>query len=160
LIDFDAGFFKDETRDDVELGGDLTYLAPETFLAMTGETVTLTEKTDIFSLGLVFHEFFTGELPAFNQAEYEYPFEAVLDGGGLTVNQTMIPCEFEDLILKMLSAEPDDRPSSEDIVRLLAGISGFRTVPPMDTPPAVKPPIPPNPTTPSSSGWFRTAGDL
>jgi len=39
LIDFDSGFLKGENLDNDELGGDLTYLAPETFLSILGEDV-------------------------------------------------------------------------------------------------------------------------
>ncbi|MBQ2696236.1 MAG: protein kinase [Clostridia bacterium] len=163
LIDFDAGFFKNEPREDVELGGDLTYLAPETFLAMAGEQVTLTEKTDIFSLGLVFHELFAGFLPYFDQAEYDYPFEAVLNGGELTVNNRFIPPAFGELIMKMLSVNPEDRPSSEEIIQTLATVSGAGSFIPPETPPDVPEPepVPGRKEMPKvSSGWFHTAGDL
>ena len=63
LIDFDAGFFIGEDIENSELGGDLTYLAPETFLGMYGEDVRINEKADIFALGLVFHQYFTAKLP-------------------------------------------------------------------------------------------------
>ena len=44
LIDFDAGFFLGEDIENSELGGDLTYLAPETFLGIYGEDVRINEK--------------------------------------------------------------------------------------------------------------------
>ena len=94
VIDFDAGFTTTEVRDGIELGGDLAYLAPETFLAIRGDDVNIGEKADIYSLGLVFHEYYTGHLPNFDQKEYEYPFEAILDGGGVEIDSS-IPKEME-----------------------------------------------------------------
>ena len=58
LIDFDSGFIKGDAINNKELGGELTYLAPETFLGIYGEDVHPDEKSDIFGLGLMFHEYY------------------------------------------------------------------------------------------------------
>lgn len=135
IIDFDAGFSQNEVRDDVELGGDLTYLAPETFLAIRGDDVKIGEKADIYSLGLVLHEYFSGHLPSFNKTEYEYPFEAVLDGGGVSIDSSSMPLEISELIIKMISADPDERPSAEEILKEIRKLSGDSEIslPPVNT---------------------------
>lgn len=116
LIDFDSGFFKGDVLDNKELGGELTYLAPETFLGIYGEDVHPDEKSDIFSLGLLFHEYYCGVLPYYDENEYEYPYEAALDGGLLKPDRDMMPEGIANLIALMLDADPTKRPSAEEII--------------------------------------------
>ena len=123
IIDFDTGMFKDDIIGEIELGGDLTYLAPETFLKMRGEDVKITEKIDIFALGLVFYQYFTGELPNFNIEEYEYYFGAALEGANIDIDATKIGDEMASLIRRMLDANPKNRPSAKEIVEYVNGIS-------------------------------------
>jgi len=123
LIDFDSGFFKGEVLDNKELGGDLTYLAPETFLAIYGEDVHPDEKSDIFGLGLIFHEYYCGFLPYYDQNEYEYPYEAALDGSLLKPDTDMMPDDMANLIASMLDADPKKRPSAEEIIKTLNTIT-------------------------------------
>lgn len=124
LIDFDSGFFKGEVLDGKELGGDLAHLAPETFLAIAGEDVTPDEKSDIFGLGLLLHEYYCGKLPYFDENEYEYPYEAALDNGILKPDSSMLPEEIEKLIVSMLNVDPQKRPSAEEIVIKLCELDG------------------------------------
>jgi hypothetical protein len=37
-------------------------------------------KLDVFSLGILFHQYLTGAFPGYDQSEYSYLHEAVLDG--------------------------------------------------------------------------------
>lgn len=120
LIDFDSGFFIGEQPEREALGGDLTYLAPETFLAMSGETVCIDDKADIFALGLVFHEYYCGELPWFDNTEYEYPYEAVLDKGVLMPQMAKMPENISRLIISMLDLDPAKRPSAKEICKQLS----------------------------------------
>ena len=120
LIDFDGSFFVSSPPQDCEeLQGDPVYLSPEMFLAMRGESVPLTSKIDVFAAGLIIHEMFTGRLPGF-PAEYDYPFEAVLEGAELALDEKM-PDEYRRLIADMLRAEPDARPGFEEIFAYLTG---------------------------------------
>jgi len=123
LIDFDSGFLKGDVLENKELGGELTYLAPETFLAIYGEDVHPDEKADIFGLGLVFHEYYCGFLPCYDQNEYEYPYEAALDGGLLKPDTEMMPDDIANLITSMLDADPKKRPSAEEIIKILNTIT-------------------------------------
>lgn len=128
LIDFDSGFIKGETFDNKELGGDLTYLAPETFLGIYGEDIKPDEKADIFGLGLVFHEYYCGKLPYYDESEYEYPYEAALDNGVLMPDLAMLPEEIGKLIISMLDCDPKKRPSADEIIKLLNVLSGQECV--------------------------------
>lgn len=121
LIDFDSGFFAGDTSKDMELGGDLTYLAPETFLCICGENINPSEKADIFAMGLIFNEYYCGKLPYYDEREYEYPYEAVLDNGVLMPDLGMMPDSIGKLIISMLDSNPERRPSAEEIILTLNG---------------------------------------
>lgn len=159
IIDFDSGFFKGDAFEDREFGGDLTYLAPETFLRISGEDVTPDEKADIFALGLVFHEYFYGYLPRFNEEEFEYPYEAALEMGKINADESGMPKELADLITSMLDSEPKNRPSAQDIITCLDNL--FANLPSDHFPPNVPPTPTFTPTRPPQNGdWFKAAGDL
>ena len=149
LIDFDSGFFKSEVLEDKELGGDLTYLAPETFLGIYGEDIQPDEKADIFGLGLVFHEYYCGRLPYYDENEYEYPYEAALDNGVLMPDSEMLPDEISKLIASMLDADPKKRPSAEDIIIKLNELSGID----IETAESIK-------VEQKVDNYFQPAGDL
>ena len=119
LIDFDAAGIENEMQKDIEPGGDLTYLSPETFLQMIGEGDGITAKSDIFSLGLVYYQFFAGELPPFNKNKYDYPYEAVLDGCRLPPSPK-IPVPLRKIILRMIDVNPMRRPTAFELYRALS----------------------------------------
>ena len=121
LIDFDNCFWEMQPpRPDEEIHGDLVYMAPETFMMMQTETGTIDRAIDVFALGLVFHQIFTGRLPAFDARAYDYPFEAVLDGATLAVDAA-IPDAWRDLIAQMLKTDPRERISLEVAEGILKG---------------------------------------
>lgn len=157
VIDFDSGFFKGDSIEDKELGGDLTYLAPETFLRISGEDILPDEKADIFALGLVFHEYYCGYLPPFNEEEYDYPFEAALETGSLEPDGSKMPKKLTDLIKSMVDREPENRPYADKILKTLDEI--YSSLPPSESPPEVVPP-PVSSTTTNPGDWFSAAGDL
>ncbi len=121
VIDFDSGFLKGNVPDDEEIGGDLVYLAPETFMAICGEDVEPDEKADIFALGLIFHQYYCGTLPPYDESEYDYPYEAALDTGKLEPDRSKIPAEIADIIAAMLDTDPTKRPSAAEILQTLHG---------------------------------------
>ena len=79
LIDFDGSYLLGEQPQSEEIQGDLVYYAPETYRAIVGEEIMLTPKVDVFTLGLLFHQYYVGTLPCFPK-DYSYAYEAVLDG--------------------------------------------------------------------------------
>lgn len=120
IIDFDSGFMVSEPpSNEEEIVGDDVYYAPETIRQLLGEDVSLTEKIDIFALGIIFHQIWTGELPAFN-SEYANVAETVLNGAVMQIDYS-IPKKLRELIKCMLSENPADRPSADEIFDTLMG---------------------------------------
>lgn len=146
LIDFDGSFFAGRQPEDCEeLQGDPVYLAPEMFLAMRGEKVELNSKIDVFAAGLIIYEMFTGRLPGF-PAEYDYPFEAVLEGAELSLDGN-VPDEYRGLIAGMLKVAPEERPSFEEIFAELTGTPAGRATVNVDG-------------AATANRWLRPAGNL
>lgn len=110
LIDFDSSFFASAEVDPESLQGDQVYLAPESFLRMAGEDVRLTQAVDIFALGVLFYQYFTGTTPVFSR-KADYSFEAVLEGYELQFPPG-VPKPVAWLIAQMLKQDPRLRPSA------------------------------------------------
>lgn len=117
IIDFDASFLETEAPE--EIAGDQVYLAPETRRRMMEEPVSVTTKVDIFALGILFHQYWCGELPGCPK-EYDYLFEAVLDGAEVTLSEKL-PESLREQIGRMLLENPERRPGAEQILRELSG---------------------------------------
>lgn len=117
IIDFDASFLETEAPE--EIAGDQVYLAPETRRRMMEEPVSVTTKADIFALGILFHQYWCGELPGCPK-EYDYLFEAVLDGAEVTLSEKL-PEGLREQIGRMLLENPERRPGAEQILRELSG---------------------------------------
>ena len=119
LIDFDASFFEDDPPVcEDELGGDQVYLSPEACRFLCGEEVQLTCALDVFSLGLLFHQYLTGKLPDFDTKEYFYAHEAVLDDQVLGV-APYLDKTLRDMLQKMLACDPAERCTMEDVYKTL-----------------------------------------
>lgn len=120
IIDFDAGFLVGQPQSTVK--GDFIYLSPEAFRKMNGEQINLTEKIDIFALGLLFHQYLTGKLPKF-PPEDRYACISALNGNPLELSSTLSPF-YRTMIANMLSLRPEDRWSARSILRLFEGNDG------------------------------------
>lgn len=117
LIDFDSGFIEHDPSMQVNAEGDLVYLSPEVYMAIADEEYgveKLTHKLDIFALGILFHQYLTGGMPVFDRSNYDYLFEAVLDGGNIMLN-SRLDKKSEEIISSMLSKNPADRPEAWEI---------------------------------------------
>ena len=122
IIDFDSSFLETEPpHAGDEIVGDLVYFSPEACKSIWGEKMELTCKMDIFALGVLFHQYFTGELPKFNAEESSYPGEAVAKGELLAVAEKL-PNDLRELLARMLHPEPLKRPSAIDVFCLLRRI--------------------------------------
>jgi len=121
IIDFDSSFLESNPPTDEDLQGDMVYFAPESFLFIAEEEGELTRKIDIFALGIIFHQYFCGELPKFDSSKYDYIFEAVLDGDGVELNK-FIPDSVRLIISKMLNVKPAFRPSIEEVFDMFNAI--------------------------------------
>ena len=76
---------------------------------------------DIFALGVLFHQYFTGELPGFNTEENTYSGEAAAKGEVLVVS-SKLPNDIRELLTKMLNNDPEKRPTAMDVFNSLRGI--------------------------------------
>ena len=132
IIDFDSGYFEyNAPESGEELGGDFVYLSPEACLFMMGEDVRMTCKADVFSMGLLFHQYLAGSLPWYDHDQYEYAYEAVLDGGMLKISPELdrIDPRLKSIIRGMLLRDPENRTTSEYVYEQLREIAAPRQEP-------------------------------
>ncbi|MDE6577453.1 MAG: protein kinase [Muribaculaceae bacterium] len=125
LIDFDDSYFSGNPSSDKEhIVGTPEYYSPELaeyLMDEEGEVSgnILTLKSDIFTLGVIFTEYFTGAKPQFKESLSIW--EGIRDGHKPTFIKSL-PFPIERLILSMLSLEPDKRPSIKLIQQKLRDI--------------------------------------
>jgi Serine/threonine protein kinase len=115
VIDFDSAFYESnppESGDDLVV--DQVYISPEALMFVCEEDVKLTCKSDIFSLGVLFHQYFTAELPGFNTEEYDCVAEAILEGDEISISSE-IADPVSGIIRSMLSLKPEDRPTMKAV---------------------------------------------
>ena len=122
VIDFDAGFLETNPPGLGEaIVGDTNYFAPEVCMRKWGAEVELTCKMDIFALGVLFHQYFTEELPRYNTTDNTCPGEAVAKGEALVLSDKL-PKDIHKLLRKMLDADPTQRPSADEVFLSLRSI--------------------------------------
>lgn len=121
LIDYEAGFFEDDPPECADaVMGDPIYYSPEAWVAMTAEIINLTCKLDVFALGVLFHQYFAGDLPIFDMEQFSCAGEALASGGEVKVSENMMP-DVRKLISSMLEADPARRPTAWEVYRQLIG---------------------------------------
>lgn len=87
----------------------------------------LTTKSDIFALGIIFCEFFSGNRPLISSDDVEHLAEAAQKG--VIKFPSTLPLGFVNLLSSMLSANYKDRPSLTVIAdKLKSLITGLRSV--------------------------------
>ncbi len=118
IIDFDSGYFSCEAPE--EITGDQVYFSPEALLHNTGRKIPVTEKADIFALGLLFHLYWTGSLPGFDRQKYRYANEALLEGERLELDPSL-PGDVRAVLEQMLALNPAARPDAKTAWERLAG---------------------------------------
>lgn len=142
IIDFDSGFLEmDPPEEGEEIVGDQVYFSPEACRTCMGEHPMLTCKMDIFALGVLFHQYFTGEVPGFDTNLGFYIGEAVAAGGKAIVSSA-IPGDVRSLLERMLDGDPNRRPTAREVFEAFAE----------------KPAVPKSPA--GAPVGFRPAGDL
>lgn len=157
VIDFDSSFLETAPPSaGEEIVGDLVYFSPEACRSIWGQDVALTCKMDIFSLGVLFHQYFSGELPGFDTTQSSYAGEAVAKGEVLRVSDK-IPADVAAILTAMLSGDPNARPSAMEVSMAIYK-RAVATAVNTDVPP----PPPPADTyrSPSGTSGFHRAGDL
>lgn len=118
LIDFDSGYF--EYGIPKEITGDQHYFSPEAILRNYGREVPIGVKSDIFALGLLFHQYWCGEFPTFLTTEYDFASVALLNHSNLVLSPSL-PADVSSLISRMLSKYQDQRPSAREAWEFLSG---------------------------------------
>lgn len=141
IIDFDSGFLANKVPSDVQ--GDFLYLSPEVFRRMNDPAEEITEKIDIFALGILFHQYWTGALPGIDP-QYHYVFEAVQDGSAISIDPG-IPEPVRSMIAEMLRLDPKERPSARSLLERFAAT---------DAPCAEDAPVPPTPPNKRAHGFY------
>ena len=141
LIDFDSSYFLDDIR---FFGGDDVYCSPELGLYSNAEEdeekeeykKLLSAKSDIFSLGVIFHFYLTGALPqpdvlseslrkekerreAAGKRVFFYPWNVLVRGGTLKIDDSIEPADLRALLYSMMSLMPEDRPTATQALQKL-----------------------------------------
>ncbi|MBR4550214.1 MAG: hypothetical protein IKO83_09920 [Oscillospiraceae bacterium] len=134
LVDFDSSYFVDKKPED--LIGTIDYYSPELGMCISVEDdreeleKNLTEKSDIFSMGLIFHYYLSGCLPTpvdlpeklrkrLEKGKPVYCWVALNNGGKLQLSTKITDPLFIALINDMLSLDPNDRPSASEVLKRL-----------------------------------------
>ena len=145
LIDFDGSFLEENPpTDEEDITGDMVYFAPETIVASLGRDVTLNRSIDLFALGIILHEFWAGTRPAFTLGNSVA--ECLLRKGEVTLDPHM-PDSLQNLIRRLLSLNPADRPDCGQIDQVLREMISHLKEPQTQRPQerATTPPPPPPP---------------
>ena len=118
IIDFDSSFFETDLPEPDDLQCDTVYMSPECFLYMCEAVDSISVKSDIFSLGILFCHYITGAAPDFDTEKYTYLYAAVLDETDICIKAD-IPENLKSLLLRMLSKDPENRPTIEEVFQNL-----------------------------------------
>ena len=134
LIDFDSSYFEDQKPE--EIVGTIDYYSPELGAYADAEDEReelgkrVTEKSDIFSLGLIFHFYMSGELPTptalteklrkrQEKGKTIYCWIALNSKCELQLSKKISNPRYAELIRDMLQLDPDDRPSAIEVLKRL-----------------------------------------
>lgn len=118
LIDFDDSYFSKQA-----LSPDLTvvtdaYQSPELAAYKLGNLEyrsKLTCASDVFASGIIFHQFWCGDMPEYpGKKDGKFVFEAVASGQKCTLHKSL-PDWLQNLIQAMLRPLPEDRPTMEEV---------------------------------------------
>lgn len=139
IIDFDMSYFADNIRPR-DIGGDQNYMSPELAKCFMSDMAEedlkhLSTKSDIFSLGLILYNYFTGgEQPKIegltgklkekaDNNKVVYCCNALLNGAHLIVSSKIKNAKLSKLIASMLSLKPNDRPTALEVLNKLKEIA-------------------------------------
>lgn len=98
------------------VSGTLLYMSPEQLLGMD-----LSAKSDVFALGVILYQMLTGRLPWPGNTVEEYVHGILYSEAHFTVAEKFnIPSWFRCMISICLSKNPDRRPPTAEIARMIA----------------------------------------
>ena len=134
MLDFDSSYPVDNKPE--EIIGTIDYYSPELGRYVDAEDEAeemkkyITQKTDIFSLGLIYHFYFVGAFPEAvslterlqkrkDKGKVIYPWVALCSGCELQISPEIKSAKYVSLISDMLSLNPDDRPTASEVLKRL-----------------------------------------
>ena len=125
LIDFDSSYLVGSPPPPEEIVGTMNYYSPElvTYIQGGADAAALNQASDIFALGLIYTEYLTGALPAFDPVHSSAAI-AVLNGQLLRVVAPDTPPSVTALVERMLLLDPTARPSVAEVHSTLMGQRG------------------------------------
>lgn len=129
LIDFDDSYFSETPPLNREnIVGTPEYYSPElaTYIMDEDEEIdgkTLTLASDIFTLGIIFTEYFTGEKPCTGTSLPTW--SAVVKGNPISFAKALNP-QIEELLRSMLSIQAKDRPTVKKVQNTLREVKEAR----------------------------------
>lgn len=125
LIDFDDSYISANPPEDRFLViGTPEYYSPEMYSYITDEDKvipgrTLTTKSDIFALGVIFTEYLTGSKPIIPE-KYSGTYSAVADNAEISFlpSDNFTP-DMEKLVRSLLCKNPNERPNIDEVLSKL-----------------------------------------
>jgi eukaryotic-like serine/threonine-protein kinase len=153
LIDFDNSYIVGNPPPPEEIVGTMNYYSPELVRYIQGSAGPgeLTEASDIFALGLIYAEYLTGSMPAFDPAHHEAAI-AVLHGQPLELGPSRAPAPVVELVERMLLPEPAARPSVGQVHSTLMGLrTGGASATTARAPVPIRPPVVPRGSVPAGA---------
>lgn len=121
IIDIDGCFFEDDIPFCENLVIDPVYMSPEAFIYINMESGKVDTKTDVFAMGIIFHQILTGRMPDFDKTKYNYVYECILSGGEL--NLGFCEKKVNSIITDMLNVNPDERISMQQVFEKLVNLT-------------------------------------
>jgi len=125
LIDFDNSYFgkePPEISDESDIVGDPVYYSPELgkYIKKDSSIVPsdLYLSSDIFTLGIIYSQYLTGNLPKFN-SKCRYAWESANIGNQPSINGTGLPETLKKLVNNMLEIDPKKRPPVRTVFQTL-----------------------------------------
>ncbi|KAK9240484.1 kinase-like domain-containing protein [Lipomyces kononenkoae] len=135
VSDFGEGQMEGTKRDATGATGTVGYSAPETLLPdnTTGELAEFSFKTDMFSMGMILYFLCFSRLPYEHDFDNEFDElrEEVMrwkgfDRSNATAIRSDLPSELYDLLSRLLSPVPHERPSADELLDLIGVNSDSR----------------------------------
>jgi eukaryotic-like serine/threonine-protein kinase len=128
LIDFDSSYIVGNPPPPDEIVGTMNYYSPELvrYIQESATPNELTEASDIFALGLIYAEYLTGSMPAYDPA-YHGAGIAGLHGQQLKLGASRAPASVVDLVERMLQVDPAARPSVAQVHAALMALRSGAT---------------------------------
>ncbi len=129
LIDFDNSYIAGSPPPPEEIVGTINYYSPELlgYIQEAGVPASsLGVASDVFALGLIYSQYLSGTLPAFDTVAFHEPAVAAVSGTILRMNRAGLPEVLADLVDRMLLADPASRPTTGQVH---ATLMAFRHAP-------------------------------